>query len=115
MLISWVYYFIVMIKTIINHYLFDMGLSIFFESVYTNMVIPRIVPVMNGQTMSIDGHHFKLVLFNLSGDTNECIKIGHTEKIWIIFRINILLLKIKNPLTFIQYYTILRSKDCIYG
>lgn len=77
MLISWVYYFIVMIKTIIKHYLFDMGLSIFFESVYTNMVIPRIVPVMNGQTMSIDGHNFKLVLFNLSGDTNECIKIGN--------------------------------------
>ena len=26
--------------------------------------------------LGYDGHNFKLVIFNLSGDTNECIKIG---------------------------------------
>lgn len=85
MLIPWVYYFILMIKSILKHYLIDMGISIFFESVYTNMVMPRIVPVMDGRNMSIDGNNFKLVIFNISGDTNECIQIGEEIMKHILF------------------------------
>jgi len=74
-----------MIKTILNHYLIDLGISIFFESVYTNMVIPRMIPVIDGRTMSIDGNNFKLVIFNLPGDTNECIHIGEEIMKHVLF------------------------------
>ena len=54
----------------------DLGLSVFFESLYTNIVMPRMIPIVEGRNMSIDGNNFKLVIFNISSDVNECIRIG---------------------------------------
>ena len=49
------------------------------------MVIPRMVPIMTGRNISINGNNFKLVIFNLSCDRSECIKIGNEIIEYILF------------------------------
>ena len=65
-----------MLKTLLHTYLLDLGLNILFEVVYKNMVAPNISPVIEGTNMRIDAPNFSLVLHNIYGDVDTCIKLG---------------------------------------
>ena len=57
-----------MFKLIIKHYLYDFAIGVMFDSMYKNIVVSQLLPIITGRTIELNGKFFKIFIYNVSDD-----------------------------------------------
>lgn len=57
-----------MFKTLIKHYLYDLAIGVMFDSMYKNIVVSQLQPIITGRTIELNVGFFKIFIYNVNDD-----------------------------------------------
>lgn len=57
-----------MFNTLIKHYIYDIAIGVMFDSMYKNIVVTQLQPIITGRTIELKGGFFTILIHNVGDD-----------------------------------------------